>query len=269
MALAEAPTLSRPRREWAFLTAVIAAAAITYLPTFRFLWERWMDDSWPKVRALRREPSAWGLVITGLALALHLGGTLLDISGPSGVSVILCLLGGCLYFHGPPMVKALRFPLAYTVFMIPIPGGILDMVGFPLQLWASGATAAVLRLIGMEVARSGVNLSVPGFDFQVAQACSGMSSLVALVGVAAVFVYISRIPTGLKWVLLLLALPVALAANVVRITAIALVGYQWGPEAATSLFHDWSSPILFLAALCMLFAINRGLEWLYDLRTMR
>jgi len=159
-------------------------------------------------------------------------------------------------------VRALAFPLAYTVFMIPLPGGVIDRLGLPMQLWASGSSAALLRLFGLDVVRSGVNLSVPGFDFQVAQACSGMSSLVALVGVTAVFAYVTRLPLVCKWILFLLALPIALAANVVRITAIGLVGYQWGQEAAMNIFHEWSSPILFVVAVILLFVISMVLEWI-------
>ena len=274
-------TANRQSSEKAWFYAVLAIAIVTYLPTFKFLVGKWIEDAqyslaflvpfvsgyfiwkkWPEVKKLERSPSVWGLVLIFFAMALHVAGVILDVSGPSGVSVLLCLLGGCLYFHGAALVRTLAFPLAYTVFMIPIPGGVLDLVGFPMQLWASGSAAALLRLFGLEVARSGVNMSVPGFDFQVAEACSGMSSLVALVGVTAVFAYIIRLPLLCKWILFFLALPIALAANVVRITTIALVGYQWGQDAAMNIFHDWSSPILFVSAVLFLFVISLVLEWI-------
>lgn len=268
-------------RERIKLAAVVFVAAVMYIPTFRYLWERWMSDTqnslaflvpfvsgyfiwkkWPEVKKLDRQPSGWGLAIISFAVFLHLTGTALDISGASSASILLCLLGGCLYFHGLAVIRTLAFPLAYMAFLLPIPGGVLDVVGFPLQLWASGSTTVILQTIGIDVARNGVNLSVPGYDFQVAQACSGLSSLVALIGVTAVFAYITRLPLKFKWVLFFLALPIALAANVVRITTIALVGYEWGPYAATNIYHDWSSPILFLSAIGILFLINGGFEWL-------
>ena len=173
---------------------------------------------------------------------------------------LVVLLGALLYFHGKHVVRALAFPLAYLIFMIPIPGGILDLIGFPLQLWASGSTAAILSAAGLDVARNGVNMRVGGFDFQVAQACSGLSSLVALVGVTAVFAYVSRLPTAFKWLLFGLALPIALAANIVRIMTIAVAGNYYGADVAMDIFHDWSSPILFMAAIVLLFLVNWGLE---------
>jgi exosortase/archaeosortase family protein len=94
-----------------------------------------------------------------------------------------------------------------------------------------------------------------------------MSALVALVGVTAVFASITRLPAKYKWALFSLSLPIALAANVVRITSIALVGYFWDWEKAMSIYHDWSSPILFLVAIIQLFIINWGFEWLSARRT--
>lgn len=264
-----------------WLAAIFTAAVITFIPTFKHWGERWVADTqnslaflapfvcgyftwkkWPEVKSLTRRPSAWGLAIIAGALALHLVGAILDVSGFSGVAVLLCVVGGCLYFHGPSLVATLGFPLAYSAFLIPIPGGILDMIGFPLQLWASGSAAHLLTSLGMDVARNGVNMSVSGYNFQVAQACSGLSSLVALIGVTAVFAYMTKLPTLYKVILFMLALPIALAANVVRITTIALVGYQWGADIATNVYHDWSSPILFMAAIGLLFLINWGFEWL-------
>lgn len=251
-----------------------------YAPTGQFLWKRWMEDAqyslapivpfvsgyflwkkWPEVVKLKRSPSGLGLALILFALVLHLTGIVLDISGPSGVSMFLCILGSCLYFHSRALVRTLWFPLTYMVFMIPVPGGALDLVGFPLQLWASGCTAAILQAFGMEVVRSGVNMSVPGFHFQVAEACSGMRSLVALFGVTVVYAYTCKLPDRQKWLLIVLALPIALGANIVRIITIALVGYQWGAEAAMDLYHDWSSPILFLVAIIFMFVITGALDW--------
>lgn len=276
----------RDRTEKIWLLVIVVSAAMLYLRTFAYCWREWNQESqyslaflvpfvsgyflwkkWPEVRLTERSPASWGLALIAAALIMHMGGTILDVSGPSSVSILLYLVGGCIYFHGLRLVKVLAFPLAYLVFAVPIPGGVTDIVGFPLQLWASGSTAAVLRAIGMEVTRTGVNLSVPGFEFQVAEACSGMSSLVALVGVTAVFAYLTRLPPSQKWLLFFMSAPVALVANIIRITTIALVGYKWGPDVATGLYHHWSSPLLFLIAILVLFFMNWGLECINGRRT--
>jgi exosortase len=274
------------RAELVWLGIVVAAGIILYLKTFAYFWSAWRAETqyslaylvpfvsgyflwrkWPQAAKAERSPSRLGLFLIVAALVMHIGGTALDISGPSSVSVLIFVLGCCIYFHGPALVRILWFPLAYLVFAIPVPGGVTDLVGFPLQLWSSGAAAGLLRAVGIEVARNGVNLSVPGFDFQVAEACSGMSSLVALTGVTAVFAYLTRLPPLYKWILFFLAVPIALVANAIRVTTIALVGYQWGREAAMGMFHTWSSPILFVAAVVLLFGVNWGFEWLTVRRT--
>ncbi|MHB9036655.1 MAG: exosortase/archaeosortase family protein [Armatimonadota bacterium] len=274
------------RRMNLWLLSVVVVAAIMYIPTFRFLWAKWMEDAqyslgflvplvsgyffwkkWPEVPKLTASPSAWGLVLILIGLFLHLAGTLLDVSGPSGVSIIIVLVGGCLYFLGKGLLKLMAFPLAYMIFMIPVPGGLIDRVGLPMQLLASGATAHILSIIGLDVSRAGIQITVDGYQFEVAPACSGMSSLVALVGVSAVFAYMTSLRPAYKWTLFALSLPIALAANIVRITTIALVGYQWGWENAMHIYHDWSSPLLFMVAIVLLFAINGGFEWLSARRT--
>ncbi|MCE5199276.1 MAG: exosortase C-terminal domain/associated protein EpsI [Armatimonadota bacterium] len=252
-----------------------------YAPTFVYLWNRWLHDSqyslaflvpfvsgyfiwrlWKQATSTRVDASPWGLGLIIAALLMHFVGTLLDVAVISGMSILVLLLGVCLHFRGSGFTKVLWFPLAYTVFMVPIPEGIIDLVGFPMQLWASMSTEKLLNLIGLEVFREGVRLVVGSFDFQVAAACSGMSSLVALVGVTAVFAYMTKLPAWLKWVLFFLSLPIALIANVVRITTIALVGYRWGADVAMNMYHDWSSPMLFMVAILLLALISRGFEYL-------
>jgi exosortase len=275
-------------REVLWLLLVVAAFAVLYAPTFSYMWNRWEHDTqyslaylvplvsgyfiwkqWKQACSAGFSASWWGLVLLALAIILHLVGTLLDVAVMSATSVVICIVGGCLYLRGAAFTRLLWFPLAYMVFTIPLPEGITDMVGFPMQLWASVSTDHLLRLMGIDVVRNGVNMSVPGFDFQVAAACSGMSSLVAILGVSAVFAYITNLPPKYRWLLFALSLPVALAANVVRITTIALVGYWVGKDTALNIYHDWSSPILFIMSILLLFVISRGLEWLNDRRNTR
>lgn len=269
-----------------WLTVIVAATVFLYHRTLAYCWQAWKVEpqysiaylvplvsgyflwqKWPQVRATPRSPSHWGLLLIILAILLHLGGVLLDISGPSSVSMLVFLTGCCLYLHGTGLLRVLAFPLAYLIFAIPVPGGALDVLGFPLQLWASSAAATLLQVIGMDVTRNGVNLSASGFDVQVAAACSGMSSLVALTGVSAVFAYLTSLRPAQKWLLFFLAIPIAVMANVVRIATIVLVGYKWGVVAATTVYHKWSSPILFLVAIAILLMVNRGLEWRNTHRT--
>jgi len=273
-------------REKRWLAAAVIAVVIMYVPTFRYLWGKWMEDAqyslaylvpcvsvyfawqkWDELKSLPRSSAPFGLALVVLALITHLTGEVLDVSGFSSVSIILMLVGGCAYFHSIGLVRALWFPLAYTVFMVPIPGGIIDRITFPMQLFASKASGHLLQLMGISVVRAGVRLTVDGYDFTVAPECSGMSSLVALVGVTAVFAYMTKLPRKYKWALFACSVPIAIAANVMRITSIALIGYLWDWDIAMAI-HKWAaSPVLFLFAILLLFGVNWGFEWLSARRT--
>lgn len=275
------------RTDRCWLTAVLAVAVVMYVPTFRYLWGKWMEDAqyslaylvpcvsayftwqkWSEIKALPRSPARFGLLLIVLALVLHLVGAVLDVSGFSSLSIVVMLVGACAYLHSAALVRTLWFPLAYTVFAVPVPGGVIDKVGFPMQLFASAATAHLLRMVGIPVVRAGIQLDVDGYGFAVAQACSGMSSLVALVGVTAVFAYLTRLPAVYKWALFALSMPIAIAANILRITAVSLLGHLYDWDTAMAL-HKWAaSPILFTFALLLMFAINWGFEWLSARRTM-
>lgn len=277
----------KPRQnEKVYLIIIALVAILMYFHTFIYLWTKWMDDAqyslgflvplvcgyfvWKKsseVKNIERRPSNWGLVIIVLSLVMHAAGMMLDVSGPSALSIVTILIGGCLYFHGPGLIRLMSFPLAYMVFMIPVPGGVIDKIGVPMQILASKSTAFLLSAIIPNVERAGIQISVDGYQFVVAPACSGMSSLVALVGVCAVFSYLTQLTNGFKWLLFSLSIPIAITANIVRISSIGLLGYYWDWEKAMSIYHEWSSPMLFIVAILILFLINWGLELICARRT--
>jgi exosortase len=252
-------TLAHMASEWRAEPQYSLAFLVPFVSGY-FAWRN-------RRRALgaKPSPSVWGIILLGAALAVHLLASMLDISGPSAFSLLPFLAGCLLYLHGPNLLRALLFPLGFLAFAIPLPGGLTDLAGFPLQMWSSGASASLLGLLGLDVSRSGTSISVPGFDFRVAEACAGMSSLVAMMAVAAVISYTSGLPSGWKWAMFAMATPAALAANVVRITSIALVGSIWGSDAAMA-WHGWSSPLLFATAAGILVAFGKGVRWTFERR---
>jgi exosortase len=274
----------KSKEESFWLITIGIVSIIVYAQTFVTFWAKWSSNAqysmaplvplvsgyfvysmWGKVTKLEHNECKWGLSLIILALLMHVVGSALDITGPSGISVLVFGIGLLIYFHSFEIVKVLWFPLAYLLFAIPLPGGLIDTVGLPLQLKASAGTEFLLKTLGIDVVRSGVNFEVPGFVFKVAIECSGMSSLVALIGVIAVLAYLSRASNLFKWILFALAIPVAFVANVIRITTIALVGYYFGSDAATNIYHDWSSPILFMSAIVIMLFMS----WIFEKISLR
>ena len=137
-------------RSTRWTVAIAVAALALYLPTLSHLWVRWLHDTqyslaflvppicgyfvwklWPAASATERRPSGWGLVSIIAALFLHLLSVVLDLKIISGFSLLLFILGSCLYLRGAAFTRVLWFPLAFLVFAVPIPGQVIDMLGRP------------------------------------------------------------------------------------------------------------------------------------------
>ena len=270
------------------LLAVIGVLFVAlYATTFAyFLIPRWMKDpaaqhSWLiipialgityMIRArLARIPVSshpGGLAVMGIALVLHLFEKAMDLNGPSPLSIPIFVAGAVWYFLGTKFLRELAFPIAYLLFMIPIPGGFTEVVSFPLRLLATGGSKHIAQFFGVDVYGSGMNLEFNqprGFEhinLEVADPCSGLHSLVAIKALHAITAYLTRLKLGWKWVLFMCAIPIALAANLTRISLIILIGAYGDKKFAETVFHEYSSPVLFVIAFAILISIGRFMEW--------
>jgi exosortase len=147
--------------------------------------------------------------------------------------------------------------------MVPWPDFLVEMISFPMQIATSVYSAMLARAVGVDVLRDGVNLGIwnaghTAFKarFEVAVACSGMHSLIALLCLSAGIAYFTPVALWKRWLLFLLGLPMAVAANIFRVFLILCVGNWISPELAGKAFHDWSAPVLFLLNTMGLLAIR-------------
>lgn len=209
-----------------------------------------------------------GLWVIGLALLLHLFEKAVDLNGPSPFSIPIFITGLVWYLYGTQWLRAMAFPIAYLLFMIPIPGGFTEVVSFPLRLLATVGAKELAELFGVHVQGAGMNIEfLPPYRteapivLEIADPCSGLHSLMALKALHAITAYLTRLKLGWKWVLFMCAIPIALMANLTRIVGIivlaAYVSRYWGLK----LFHDFSSPMLFAIAFMILISIGRLMEW--------
>ena len=211
------------------------------------------------------------------ALLMHLSEALFDINGPSPLSIPLFLAGAVLYIGGMQWLRALSFPIAYLLFMIPIPGFLNQFVSFPLRLLAHNASKAIAGLFGIHIAGAGMSMefwrhgadpsNTDAANIQknlvsliVADPCSGLHSLMAIKALHAITAYMSRLSLPWKWALFWCALPISLAANVCRMTLIILVSYYIDKGFGLKLFHDYSPYLLFLFVFGFLFFIGLVME---------
>jgi exosortase len=209
-----------------------------------------------RLAKLRPNPSWTGLAVLALALALLLLGQLGAELFLARLSLVILLAGLVLLFLGSNFLRALLFPLAFLLLMIPIPAILFNQITFPLQIAASRVAAFVLRLLGVPVLREGNVITLPAMSLEVAEACSGIRSLMSLTTLAVIYGYLMERRIWLRVLLALASIPIAIVANSVRIIGTGLLVQYWNPDKAQGFFHASWGWIIFVLSLLLLYALH-------------
>jgi exosortase len=208
-----------------------------------------------QLRQVQLEPSNLGLPVMLGAIGLLLAGSLGAELFVARFSLLLLLGGMLLFFAGWKMLRAVAFPLAFLVLMIPLPALIYNQVTFPLQLLASHLSSNCLELLGIPVLREGNVLVLPNYSLEVVEACSGIRSLISLIALAVAFGYFVEKRLWTRITLVVLIVPIAVASNALRVVGAGVVTYLWGPRWAEGFFHSFQGWLIFVSAVaCMLLA---------------
>lgn len=202
-------------------------------------------------------PSWSGLPLIVVGLLMLMLGVLGAELFFSRTSLLVLLAGLIVLFQGWAFFRAVLFPWAILILMIPIPSLLLQKVTFPLQLLASRLSSDFLPLCGVPVLREGNVIVLPSMPLEVAEACSGIRSLLSLVTLAIIYGYLMDKRTWVRVVLAVSAVPIAVAANGFRIFGTGLLVQYWDPDKAQGFFHAFSGWLIFVASLIMLFALHR------------
>jgi exosortase len=215
---------------------------------------------WSKKDALRSTKivpswSGIGIVILGLlVLLLGVYGAELFLSR---VSLVILLAGLVLCFGGWELLKELRFPLLVLLLAIPIPAIIFNQITLPLQTLAAKLASALLPIFGVPVLREGNVIELPVMKLEVAEACSGIRSLVSLFTLSIFYGYFLEKSPLRRTILALVSIPIAIAANALRILGTGLCVQYWDPDKALGFFHEFSGWVMFLVSLGCLFVVHR------------
>jgi len=224
-----------------------------FVPLFA-LFVIWQDRK--RLMEIRTAPSWTGLVLIVIALGMLVLGVLGAELFFSRTSLLVLLAGLIVLFQGWAMFSAVLFPWAVLILMIPIPALLLQRVTFPLQVLASKLSSDFLPLCGVPVLREGNVIVLPAMPLEVAEACSGIRSLLSLVTLAIIYGYLMDKRTWVRVVLAISAVPIAVAANGFRIFGTGLLVQYWDPDKAQGFFHLFSGWLIFVASLIMLFALH-------------
>ena len=171
-------------------------------------------------------------------------------------SFILVLAGLTVLFLGWNFFRATLFPWAFLFLMIPIPTILFNQITFPLQLLTSQVAAAILPLLGVPVLREGNVINLPAMALEVAEACSGIRSLMSLVTLAIIYGYLTERRLWVRWLLAFASVPIAVAANSVRIIGTGLLVQYWDADKADGYFHASWGWIIFVVSLLMLYGLH-------------
>jgi len=178
-------------------------------------------------------------------------------------SLLLVLAGLIVLFYGWKPFRAVFFPWAFLILMIPIPTIILNQVTLPLQLLAAKVAAGALPILGVPVLREGNIIYLPRMPLEVAEACSGIRSLMSLVTLAIIYGYLMEGRRWVRWLLALASVPVTVFANDVRIVGTGLLVQYWDPEMAEGYYHASWGWLIFVVSLTMLYAIHLLVRFLF------
>jgi exosortase len=209
-------------------------------------------------RFLRLTPAPnWsGLAIISFALVLLIIGQLGAELFLARFSLLILLAGAVILFFGWNFLRAALFPWAFLLLMIPIPAIVFNQITFPLQILASKVAAAALPLFGVPILREGNVINLPAMALEVAEACSGIRSLMSLVTLAIIYGYLAERRLWVRWVLALASVPIAVLANSVRIIGTGLLVQYWDADKAEGYFHASWGWIIFVFSLLMLYAVH-------------
>jgi len=218
---------------------------------------------WDKRKVLQATPvrQSWfgiPLIVFSLCvLILGVYGVELFISR---MSFIFLMTGLIWTFFGSQMVRALRFPLLVLVLAIPFPAIIFNQITFPLQLLASRIASDILPLLGVPTLHEGNVIELPVMKLEVAEACSGIRSLMSLFTLAVFYGYFLERTNRRRILLALASIPIAVTANVARIVGTGLCVQYWDPDKALGFFHEFSGWVMFVISLACLYLVHRAMQ---------
>jgi exosortase D (VPLPA-CTERM-specific) len=231
-----------------------------FVPFFA-LFVLWQDRK--KLKAIASAPSWAGfplVVLSMLVLVLGLLGAEIFLQR---VSLLILLAGLIILFRGRTFFRAVLFPWAFLILMIPIPSLIIQKVTFPLQLLASKLASGLLGVGGVPVVRQGNMIVLASMALDVSEACSGIRSLLTLVTLAIIYGYLRETRRWVRVVLAVSAVPIAVAANSFRVFGTGLLVQYVDPAAGEGFFHKFAGLLIFAVALIMLFSVHRVISLIW------
>jgi exosortase len=254
------------------LALMAVEAVVLFAPTIAWLFDRWTLSVWHNAHGLLippvvayfayyelkpladrpRSASAWGFAFLLPALALHAVDAGMHTQLLSAIAIWIALPGLSLLLLGVERTRAIAFPLAFLAFALPIPLGLTEQLHMQLRQIATAGTAAIVPFFGIPVYVEGTTLHMATGALQVADACSGFSTLYAAAAVACLTAW-SAPTTTRRLLVLASAAPLAIAANMLRVVLLVVLVVWYGDDILNTFIHPASGMMTFALALPIIF----------------
>lgn len=273
-------TVIQPRSNW-LMTGIITVMfiAITW-PTWRWLWGEWMATDYYSHGVLilpvalylgwRRitnsaTPILWGtqsenrsIIVMAIMLALYLffyndkAYYLASFAMVAMLAALVWTLGGW-----QTLIK-LAFPIGYLILMIPLP--FIERITLPLALWTGICSGYIVRFLGLDVEIIGTAVKLPNANLAIGAQCSGINSMIALISLTTLAAYLLKGPVWGRIALVLVAIPLAMLGNILRVSNLLFIARYYGADAAFTFYHDYSGIVFFVVVMSLFIPIIRLLR---------
>lgn len=274
MPLLRQPWLGSASAPW---TLVLTGIAAMYVPVYwRAANGLWQSDDfghgplilliavwlfWQSKERVLQAPmqplQALGWPVLVLGLLFYVFGRITTASTLEFLSQVMIVAALLLLLKGLRALRAAWFAVLYLIFLAPLPGTVVDAVTGPLKQWISYIVVDVLHGLGYPIARAGVTITIGQYQLLVADACSGLNSMISLSALGTLFMYLmAREGFAHNAVMTLAILPIAFIANIVRVVVLVLVTYHLGDEAGQGFLHGAAGVVLMVVALTFFFAVD-------------
>ncbi len=213
---------------------------------------------WQKKHSLLQiplSPSNWGLFALICGLCIYVFGHLAAELFTMRVSMLVVLAGLIISNLGMNFFRCALLPYGYLYFMIPLPYLVYDAIAFPLKLFVAKYSVVALQIIGISVYREGNIIMLPATTLEVADACSGIRSLMSLLALGVAYAYFSQKSLTKKIILIASTIPIALLANAARVIGTGILAHHYGAAVAEGFFHEFAGMVIFAVSMTMLVGV--------------
>ena len=217
------------------------------LVSLYFIWQKK-----EKLRSIRVSNSNFGAIILLISVVLYLLSYAGGVAVVSRAMIVSSLIGLVIFALGKEFFSLLAFPLLYLFFMVPVPDSILGLVAFPLQLFATKVSTFVIHLFSIPAYREGNMLYFAQTQLEVAEACSGIRSIMSFGMLSLIFAYMMDKIWWKRIVLVLSTIPLALFANIIRVTGTGILAHFYGSRVALGFLHEFSGFAVFAFGFVLL-----------------